>query len=220
MSKEPPPIRVALVEDRMEDHKPLIALLRSSPDFECVAICRSGADARGTLPACKPDVVLMDINMPGQSGIQCVSQLRSLLPRTQFMMLTVYEDHDAIFRSLAAGATGYLLKKTPPAEILEAVRELLVGGAPMSGQIARKVVTAFRQPSSSSASTSANPEAQLSPVEQSVLQRLARGLLYKEVAAELNISLSTVRTHVWHIYRKLQVHNRTEAILKGTSGQT
>jgi len=142
-------------------------------------------------------------------GSECVAQLSQVLPGTQFMMLTVLEDHDLIFRSLAAGATGYLLKKTPPAKLLEAIRELQAGGAPMSGQVARKVVAAFRQPPAPAA-----PESKLSPIEQSVLQRLARGLLYKEVAEEMDISVSTVRTHVWHIYRKLQVHNRTEAILR------
>jgi DNA-binding NarL/FixJ family response regulator len=132
-----------------------------------------------------------------------------VLPDTQFMMLTVLEDHDLIFRSLAAGATGYMLKKTPAAKLLEAIHELLAGGAPMSGQVARKVVAAFRHPPAPTP-----PESGLSPIEQSVLQKLARGLLYKEVAGEMGISISTVRTHVWHIYRKLQVHNRTEAILR------
>ena len=209
MSQNPPAIRIAIVEDRQDDRESLRELLNSSPGFECVAAYSSAREALATLPRSEPDIVLMDIQMPEVSGIECVAQLSQSLPGTQFMMLTVLEDHDLIFRSLAAGATGYLLKKTPPAKLLEAIRELRAGGAPMSGQVARKVVAAFRQ-----TPVPAVPESNLSPIEQSVLQRLARGLLYKEVAEEMNISISTVRTHVWHIYRKLQVHNRTEAILR------
>jgi DNA-binding NarL/FixJ family response regulator len=209
MSPSAPIIRVAVVEDRTEELFTLVTLLRSAAGFSCAAACSSALEALEELPPSRPDVVLMDIQMPGLSGIECVRQLRPLLPATQIMMLTVVEDHDLIFRSLAAGANGYLLKKTPGAKILEGIRELHAGGAPMSGQIARKVVAAFRGPPAES------PAEALSTTEQSVLRRLARGLLYKEVAAELNMSVSTVRTHVWHIYRKLQVHNRTEAILKG-----
>lgn len=212
MNESPAPIRVAVVEDRRDDRESLTDLLGLSPGFLCVAACSSGVEALGLLPRLQPEIVLMDIQMPGLSGIECVAQLSRVLSRTQFMMVTVLEDHDLIFRSLAAGATGYLLKKTPPAKLLDAIRELHAGGSPMSGQVARKVVAAFRQPPAV-ISTSAS----LSPMEQSVLQRLARGLLYKEVAEEMDLSVSTIRTHVWHIYRKLQVHNRTEAILKMTS---
>ncbi len=210
MVQTAPNIRVAIVEDRSAERGELLELLRGDPGLVCVAACASAAEALEKLPSCSPDVVLMDIQMPGLSGIDCVRQLQPLLPKTQIMMLTVVEDHDLIFQSLAAGATGYLLKKTPPARLLEAIRELKAGGAPMSGQIARKVVAAFREPSASPSAAD-----QLSPMEQGVLERLARGLLYKEVAEDLRVSVSTVRTHVWHIYRKLQVHNRTEAVLKG-----
>ena len=203
-------IRVALVEDRTCDRESLADLLRAGPGLGCVAACSSADEALVTLPRCKPDIVLMDIQLPGLSGIDCIRKLRPLLPAAQFMMLTVVEDHDLIFRSLAAGATGYLLKKTPPVKLLEAICELHAGGAPMSGQIARQVVSVFRKTSSVASSPS-----KLSPAEQKVLQLLARGYLYKEVADSLTISVSTVRTHVWHIYRKLHVHNRTEAILKG-----
>ena len=203
-------IRVALVEDRTREREGLADLLRADPGLECVAACSSADEALVTLPRCKPDIVLMDIQLPGLSGIDCIRELRPLLPAAQFMMLTVVEDHDLIFRSLAAGATGYLLKKTPPKKLLEAISELHAGGAPMSGQIARQVVSVFRQASSVTSSPS-----KLSPAEQKVLQLLARGYLYKEVADNLTISVSTVRTHVWHIYRKLHVHNRTEAVLKG-----
>ncbi len=202
-------IAVAVVEDRPEEREYLAELLNESPGFRCVAACSTGAEALEVLPACLPEIVLMDIQLPGMSGIECVNRLRAVLPKTQVMMLTVLEDHDLIFRSLAAGATGYLLKKTPAAKLLEAIRELRDGGAPMSGQIARKVVAAFRQAHSGTVAAT-----ELSPVEHTVLESLARGLLYKEVAEELNISMSTVRTHVWHIYRKLQVHNRTEAVIK------
>ncbi len=205
-----PIIRVAVVEDRSDERESLVGLLRTAPDVVCVAACESATDALEQLPRLEPDVVLMDIQMPGLSGIDCARQLQPLLPEAQIMMLTVVEDHDLIFRSLSAGATGYLLKKTPPPKLLEAIRELRAGGAPMSGQIARKVIAAFRQPA-----TSETAADKLSPTEQAVLDRLARGLLYKEVAEELQLSASTVRTHVWHIYRKLQVHNRTEAIRKG-----
>lgn len=173
---------------------------------------RSAQEALAVLPGCRPDIVLIDIQLAGRSGIDCVRELQPRLPDTQFMMLTVVEDHELIFRSLAAGATGYLLKKTvktQPAKLLEAIRDLHAGGAPMSGQIARHVVATFREPGAA-----APVEPKLSPTERDVLQRLARGLLYKEVAEELTVSISTVRTHVWHIYRKLHAHNRTEAILR------
>jgi DNA-binding NarL/FixJ family response regulator len=213
MSASPKSIRVAVVEDRAEERKSLVGLLESDRALECVAVCRTAAEALEILPRCRPDIILMDIQLPGASGIVCVEQLQPVLPNAQTMMLTVVEDYDLIFRSLAAGATGYLLKKTPPAKVLEAIHELHAGGAPMSGQIARQVVSVFRKSSVKTSSAS-----KLSPSEQKVLQLLARGYLYKEVADNLTISVSTVRTHVWHIYRKLHVHNRTEAVLKGLPG--
>ena len=205
------PIRVAIVEDREEDRDRVARLLQTSPGFECVAVCASGEEALKTLPSTPVDVILLDIEMPGMSGIDCARALKARLPQPEIMMLTVVEDHERIFQSLAAGATGYLLKKTPAPQLLEGIRELRAGGAPMSGQIARQVVAAFRQ--STSESTPASQK--LSPLEQKVLQLLARGLLYKEIADQLKISQATVRTHVWHIYRKLHVHNRTEAVIKG-----
>ena len=202
-------IQVAVVEDRPEELEYFRELLNTSPGFACAAACGCATQALEILPQRRPEIVLMDIQLPDLSGIECVHRLSQTLFGTQFMMLTVLEDHDLIFRSLAAGATGYLLKKTPPDKILAAIRELEAGGAPMSGQVARKVVAAFRQPPAAE-----DASAKLSSTEQSVLRLLARGLLYKEVAEDLHIAVSTVRTHVWHIYRKLQVHNRTEAILK------
>lgn len=203
------PIRVAIIEDRPEDRERLAQLLQGTADVRCAAVCDSAETAETILPDAQPDIVLVDIELPGRSGIEGLQRLRPLLPASQFMMLTVFEDHERIFQALAAGATGYLLKKTPDARILEAIRELHAGGAPMSGQIARQVVAAFQSP--------IMPEpalAQLSRVEVVVLKFLARGLLYKEVADQLGVTVSTVRTHVWHIYRKLHVHNRTEAVLK------
>src|SRR6185503_210053 len=164
---------------------------------DCVAVCASAEEAREIIPGHQPDIVLMDIQLPGGSGISCLRHLKQATPATEIMMLTVFEDHERIFQSLAAGATGYLLKKTPPDKILEAIRELRAGGAPMSGQIARQVVAALQRPLSATPNT-----ARLSPIEKRILQLLARGHLYKEVADELQIKISTVRTHVWHIYKK------------------
>ena len=213
MNRKPTTIRVAVVEDRPQDRERLLDLIGSSTGLQCVAVCCSGPEALQMLPGCQPDIVLMDIQLPGLSGIECVRQLQPLLPKAQFMMLTVVEDHELIFRSLAAGAMGYLLKKSSPENVLEAICQLHAGGAPMSGQIARQVVSSFRERTASPSASS-----KLSPVEQNVLQLLARGYLYKEVGENLGISVSTVRTHVWHIYRKLHVHNRTEAVLKGLTG--
>lgn len=208
-------IRVAVVEDETEQRLSVVELLGSAAGFELVASCGSAEDAIRAIPATKADVVLMDINLPGQSGIECVRQLALAMPNTQFMMLTIYEDHSSIFESVKAGATGYILKKTPGPKLLEAIRDLHEGASPMSGQIARRVLAAFRQ--ALTAEPSPRQESPLTQVEQKVLQRLGRGLLYKEVASDLGVTISTVRTHVNHIYRKLHVSNRTEALLKGGS---
>lgn len=202
-------IKVAVIEDLSADRERLLQILDEAGVFSCVAVCRSGNEALEVLPERQPEVVLVDIRMPGISGIDCVRLLTPKLPDAQFMMLTALEDHDLIFRSLQAGATGYVLKKTPPAKLLEAIMDLHSGGAPMSGQIARKVVAFFQQ------SPAKAGEEKLSPMETVVLTKLGRGLLYKEVAEELQVSVSTVRTHVYHIYQKLHVNNRTEALLKG-----
>lgn len=212
-----PPIRIAIVEDRKEELEALEALIRGEPGFECNGVCRSAKEAIQVLPSLAVDVVLMDINLPDGTGIDCLRRIASQMESVQFMMLTVIEDHEAIYQSLQAGATGYLLKKTPASRIVEAIRELHDGGAPMSGQIARKVISAFRLSEQPLPATRANKTALastqvLSEIEEKVLNLLGRGLLYKEVARDLNMSMGTVRTHVWHIYRKLQVHNRTEAL--------
>jgi DNA-binding NarL/FixJ family response regulator len=203
-------VRVALVEDHQTTREGIVTLLNNSAGFVCVAACASAEDALKVIPLHTPDVILMDIELPKKSGIDCIRDLKAGMPQLQVMVLTIFEDHERIFESLAAGATGYLLKTTTPAKLLQAIQELHAGGAPMSGQVARQVVAAFGPPAAESL-----PGARLSPIERRVLQLLARGLLYKEVAGQLAISTSTVRTHIWHIYKKLQVNNRTEAVLKG-----
>lgn len=156
-----------------------------------------------------PQVVLMDINLPGMNGIECVVFLKAAYPGIQVMMLTVFDNTDEIFKSLEAGATGYLLKKTPPARLLEAIADLVNGGSPMSSEIARKVVQVFHKPS-----IHKFPEANLTAREEEILEYLAKGYLYKEIANSLFISIETVRTHIHKIYQKLQVRTRTEMLLK------
>ena len=204
-------IRLALVEDDRQVREGLAQLIAASPGYHCVAACPTAEDALSRLPALKPDVVLMDIGLPGMSGIDCIRELKRLEPATQIMMLTVFEDHDRIFQSLAAGASGYLLKQTPTAKLLEAITDLHHGGSPMSVQIARLVVETF-QPQSRR--TIEGPGNQLSPREQQILHLLAQGHLYKEIADQLHLSVETVRTHIRNIYQKLHVHGRTEAINK------
>lgn len=214
MNSQPKLIRVAVVEDRETDRQRLSRLLRQASDLAEVAVSATAEEALRILPGLvpAPDIVLIDIGLPGLSGIECVRRLKLAMPQTQFMMLTVLEDHERIFQSLAAGATGYLLKKASDPRVLEAIRELHAGGAPMSGQVARQVVAAFRAPEPSA------PAPPLTPAEREVLRRLAHGLLYKEVAEELHMALGTVRTHVWRIYRKLHARNRTEAVQRGLPG--
>jgi DNA-binding NarL/FixJ family response regulator len=209
MSADGKPIRVALVEDDPQVREGLRSLLGASPGFRCVAACSSAEEALQRLPSLSPDVVLMDIHLPGMSGIECIRRLKQLQPTLQITMLTVFEDHDRIFQSLAAGASGYLLKQTPPAKLLEAIAELNQGGSPMSAQIARRVVETFQRP----ASVPAGGES-LTPREQEIIQLLARGYLYKEIADQLGLSVETVRTHLHRIYEKLHVHTRTEAVMK------
>jgi DNA-binding NarL/FixJ family response regulator len=202
-------IRVSIVEDNARVRGSFSRLVDQSPGFSCVSQHRSAEDALEELPTVRPDVVLMDVNLPGINGVDCVRTLRTLLPEAQVVMLTVYEDTDLIFSALSAGATGYLLKRTPPEELLRGIRDVHRGGSPMTSHIARRVVQSFREtPLESSA------EGALSPREREVLDYLSRGYLYKEIAAELAISYDTVHTYVRRIYEKLQVHSRTEAVAK------
>jgi len=202
-------IRVSIVEDHRQVRENLDVLINASPGFSCVAACESAEEAWKRLPEIGPDVVLMDIHLPGLSGIACVTRLRSLLPNSQVIMLTIEEDSERVFESMKAGATGYLLKHSAPEEILEAIKEVHGGGAPMSSHIARQVVTAFRQDAGKS-----EANVNLSPRETDVLRLLAKGCRSKEIADELEMGIGTVNTHVRHIYEKLQVRSRAEAVAK------
>jgi DNA-binding NarL/FixJ family response regulator len=203
------PITVSIVEDNDKLRGTLARVIARADGFSCVSQHASAEDALKELPAVKPNVVLMDINLPGINGVECVRQLKKILPQTQVMMLTVYEDTENIFNALAAGASGYMLKRTPGAELLEAIREVQRGGSPMTTHIARKVVQSFQR----SAGTD-DPTATLSEREQQVLDLLSQGLIYKEIAEKIGISYETVHTYVRRIYEKLQVRTRTEAVAK------
>jgi len=203
------PITVSIVEDNEKFRGTLARVLNRAEGFRCLSQYPNAEDALKDLPQVRPGVVLMDINLPGMNGVECVRRLKSLLPQTQVMMLTVYEDTENIFNALAAGAAGYLLKRTPQAELLEAIREVHRGGSPMTAHIARKVVQSFQRPGAST-----QPAENLSPREQEVLDCLAQGFLYKEIAEKLSISYETVHTYIRRIYEKLQVRTRTEAVAK------
>jgi DNA-binding NarL/FixJ family response regulator len=202
-------IHVSIVEDDARVRASLSRLIGGAEGFCCVSEHGTGEHALDALPSVRPDVVLMDINLPGMSGVECVRKLKTTVPDTQVVMLTVYEDTDLIFSALAAGATGYLLKRTPPDELLRDIRDVHRGGSPMSSHIARKVVQSFQQPDHER-----SEEEHLSPREREVLDYLSKGYLYKEIAAALNISYETVHTYVRRIYEKLQVRSRTEAVAK------
>jgi DNA-binding NarL/FixJ family response regulator len=202
---------IALVEDNAAYRRNLERLLNRTPRLRCVCMCCNGTEALQKIPALAPNVVLMDIHLPDMSGIECAAALTQQMPALQIIMLTVYEDTEKIFGALKAGACGYLLKRSAPDEILQAIAEVREGGAPMTSAIARKVVQAFREPSAATAGS-----ATLSPREQEILTLLAQGLVNKEVADRLSISYQTVKVHLKHIYEKLHVRTRTEAVLKFT----
>ena len=202
-------IKVSIVEDNERVRQGLAFLIDSSEGFRCTETYETGEEALRKLPAYNPDVVLMDIGLPKMSGIECVEKLKSMCPNTQVMMLTVYEDDEKVFKSLLAGATGYVLKKTPPAQLLDAIRELHDGGSPMSDQIARKVVQAFQQMGKSSKETE-----NLTERELEILAFLSKGYHDKEIADKFFLSIKTIRTHLRNVYRKLHVRSRTEAVLK------
>ena len=202
-------ITLAIVEDLDEVRDGLKNFISLSQDFKVLDTFKTAEEAAHDLPALKPDIVIMDINLPGMNGIECIKEIKSRIPNTQFMMFTVYENDEKVFEALKAGASGYLLKNTGLVQLIESLKELHNGGSPMSANIARKLVTLFR----SEQTKTANVEA-LSNRENEILQLLAKGLLYKEIADQLSISVSTVRQHIHHIYEKLHVQNRTEAINK------
>jgi DNA-binding NarL/FixJ family response regulator len=202
-------INVSIVEDNEQLRGTLARLIGRTEGFACVGQHTTAEAALENVPLEKPHVVLMDINLPGISGVECVRKLKQLLPATQVMMLTAYEDTDNIFNALKAGANGYMLKRTSRAELLEAIREVHRGGSPMTAHIARKVVQSFQQSADSVQQTE-----DLSPREREVLDCLAQGFLYKEIAEKLGISYETVHTYIRRIYEKLQVRTRTEAVAK------
>jgi DNA-binding NarL/FixJ family response regulator len=202
-------IRVAIVEDLQEVADGLAAFLQYDKELTLAGNYRTAEAAEIELPILKPDIVIMDINLPGMTGIECVAKVKVLEPSIQFMMFTVYENNEQVFEALKAGASGYLLKKTAPAEIIAAVKELHKGGSPMSASIARKLVTVFQQEPST-----ASEAAKLTTREKEVLELTAKGLLYKEIANQLGIGFGTVRQHLYKVYEKLHVQNKTEAINK------
>jgi DNA-binding NarL/FixJ family response regulator len=207
MSK--PQVTIAIVEDSAALRDNLEAMLRREPTFRCVGAFPDAEQALAALPSLRPAVVLMDIKLPGINGVECVRRLAGELPETQVIMLTVYDDSDSVFDSLAAGASGYLLKPVKSAQLIEAIQEVREGGAPMSMSIARRVVQAFKK-----SAPAADPEANLWAREVEILELLAKGFLKKEIAEKLNISYWTVQTHVGRIYKKLHVHSRAQAVAK------
>jgi len=203
------PITLSIVEDVRDTRENLIAIFSKAPGLRCLNVYPTGEAGLLGIPQDKPDVALIDINLPGMSGIECVEKLMAVLPNLAVLMVTTYEERDLIFNSLRAGAKGYVLKSVPPAELIQAIEQIHAGGAPMSMQIARKVVDYFSQ-----AQKTAPDVDKLTKREHEVLTLLAKGYLYKEIGDQLEINLSTVRTHLKHIYEKLQVQSRTEAAVK------
>jgi DNA-binding NarL/FixJ family response regulator len=202
-------IAVSLVEDHADTRESLAALINSAPGFRCVSVHASAEEALQAIPKQNPDVALVDINLPGMSGIACVAKLKNVLPQLPILMLTTYEESELIFNSLRAGATGYLLKKTAAAELIDAIEQVRAGGAPMSMPVASKIVRYFRE-----RQHAASEVETLTQREQEILALLAQGFLYKEIGDRVGISFSTVRAHLRNIYRKLHVESRTEATVK------
>jgi len=203
------PIKIAIVEDDDWIRENLAGQIDFAPGYRCISRYRTAEEALLGVPSDWPDVVLMDINLPGVSGIECVRRLKALRPSVNILMLTVYEESDQIFDSLRAGASGYLLKRSADTELLEAIAQVHQGGSPMSSLVARKVVQFFNHIGD------AAPELQrLSPREREILELLSRGAAYKEIGNRLSLSIHTVRMHIRGIYGKLQVHSRGEAVAK------
>lgn len=203
------PITVSIVEDNEGMREGFAALLNKAPTLKCVSVYGTAEDAVRGIPEEKPDVALVDIHLPGMNGVECVGKLKSAMPSLRVLMLTRYEQSDLIFNSIQAGASGYLLKSAPPTELILAVELVHAGGAPMSMQIAHRVVNHFR-----TIEKPASDVDRLTPREQELLELLAKGYSYKELADHLGITINTVRTHLQHIYEKLHVQSRTHAVLK------
>jgi DNA-binding NarL/FixJ family response regulator len=209
VSVDKPPIQVALVEDDPEIRANLAHRVGRSPGFRLLRSYSDAESALADLPRHPPDVVLMDINLPGIDGVECVRQLKVKMPAVQFIMLTIYEDGNRLFKSLMAGASGYLLKRTPPDKLLAAIQEAHEGGAPMTPEVARRVVQHFQE-----IPPPASELQRLTPREKDVLEQLAKGFLYKEIEDNLGISTGTLRSYIANVYEKLHVHSRTEAVVK------
>lgn len=202
-------ITVSIVDDEADLREHIAGYLDAAANIRCLSRYASGEEALAHLPQDKPDVILMDINLGDMDGIECVRRLTVLMPQAQVLMLTVFEDTDKIFRALAAGASGYLLKRLSPQKLVEAIEEVCAGGSPMSAPIARKVVQSFK-----ASPARGGESAELSPREHAVLSGLARGLPYKQIADQLGVSIHTVRNYIRRIYEKLHVCTRTEAVAK------
>jgi len=202
-------IKVAIVEDNKTTREGLETIVNLSADFRCVVTCATAEEALKVLPKLEPELVLMDIQLPNLSGVDCVERLKELLPGVKAIMVTVYEDPDRIFRALRAGASGYLLKRSTPEEVLHAMMEVQLGGGAMSGEIARKVIGYFREQT-----TVTTEVEELTPREREVLELVVHGLSNKEICDRLSVTMAAVRFHLKHIYQKLHVHSRTEAALK------
>jgi DNA-binding NarL/FixJ family response regulator len=202
-------IKVSIVEDDNRIRESLAVLIDGGENIRCISTHASAEEALAQIPLKKPDVVLMDINLPKMSGIECVRKLKALAPKLQILMLTMYEDDDLVFQSLTAGASGHLVKRTSPADLLQAIEEVHSGASPMSGKIARTVVEYFQK-----LQTASPHDENLSKREQEILDLLVKGYRYKEIADALSISFETVRSHLKNIYDKMHVHSRTEAVVK------
>ena len=201
--------RIALVEDQQEVSENWSRLINSFPDFTCVCTCISGEEALRDIPAVQPDVILMDIFLPRMSGIECTAQLKALLPETQIIILTAMNDRELVFLALEAGADGYLLKRTKPADLRQALLETLAGGAPMSSEIARRVIETFRRKAKTQEKVVG-----LSAREEEILVLLAKGYSNKLIADQLGLSIDTVCSHLKHVYQKMHVNSRTEAVIR------
>ena len=200
------PITVSIVEDLNEVREALQRLIDQSETFCLVEGFNNAEQAEKNIPLQPPDIVIMDINLPGMSGIECINRIKDKCPATQFMMFTIYENSDTVFEALEAGASGYILKNSSPAKIVESLRELHQGGSPMNAEIAKKLVTRFQK------QTFPENEYHLTPKEQKIIELMSKGYLYKEIAFELNNTVNTIKQHIRHIYEKLHVQNKAEAI--------
>ena len=203
-------ITVCIVEDRIDIREALFSLVDNQPNCSVIGAFENGEDALKAIPDLQPNVVLMDIDLPKMNGIECIRLLKPKCPRVQFMICTVYDEDEKVFEALRTGANGYILKRSPPARLLEAIVELYHGGSPMSSDIARKIVLSFQH----KPEEKIQEEFHITPREQEILQQLSKGLSYQELADKLFISSKTVRKHIFNIYEKLHVNSRMEAVNK------